>query len=392
MKIKDYLKKKISELTERRNTLEASIIEAETKEERAEIGETLKTIKAEIEEAEEQLSALENSEGDNGDDDGDEGSARHFAIGNALDMRASGKKALEERAKKFAETSRLTISNSEARAVLVSSGQIATPTDVHGINDNLNAVSTIIDAVDVVDAEGMGADTVAYEKADATAAETEEGKAYNESDPTYGVIEIKPTTITVLTSIGKQVKKQTPLVYQQKVQNAAMKALKVKAAKYIVNKAVASELIKSTTIKAVDEYTLRQIALNYGGENCILGSAELWLCKNDLVKFGDVRGTNEKLPVYEITPDETGNSGTIKDGGLTVKYRLVSITEGTLLYGQPLGFQLDLFSDYEISVSEDFQFNKGLLTIRGDVELGGDVVVDKGFIKAVVTPDPAPKE
>lgn len=115
----------------------------------------------------------------------------------------------------------------------------------------------------------------------------------------------------------------------------------------------------------------------------------MWLCKNDLVKFGDVRGTNEKLPVYEITPDETGNSGTIKDGGLTVKYRLVSITEGTLLYGQPLGFQLDMFSDYEISVSEDYQFNKGLLTIRGDVELGGDVVVDKGFVKTVVTPDAA---
>lgn len=389
MKIKEYLKKRISELTERKNTLEASIIEAETKEERAEIGETLKAIKAEIEEAEEQLGALDNSEGNDGDE-GSEGGARHFVVGNALDMRGTGNKALEERAKRFVATSKLTISNSETRSVLVSSGQIATPTDVHGINDNLNAVSTVIDAVNIVNAEGMGADKVAYVKTDATAAETKEGDTYNESDPVFGIVEIKPITITVLTSIGKQSRKQSPLVYQQKVQNAALKALKVKAADYIVDKMVKSGLTESMQITAIDENTLRKIALNYGGENCILGNAELLLCKKDIIKFGDVRGTNEKLPVYEITPDASGNSGTIKDGGLTVKYRLVSVAEGTLLYGQPLGFQLDLFSDYELSVSEDFQFDKGLLTISGDAEIGGDVVVDKGFIKAVVTAEAEP--
>lgn len=390
MKIKDYLKSQLKKLNERKTDLEASIIEAETKEERATIGETLKAIKDEIIAAEEQLNALD-EKNDDPNDEGNGGEGRSFVIGKALDTRISNTKTIEERAKNFVKTSKLTISNTEARSVLVSSGKIATPTDVKGINDNLNAVSTIIDAVDVVNAEGMGADKVAYAIADAAADETTEGSSYNNSDPTFGVVEIKPTTITVLTSISKQVRKQSPLVYQEKVQNAALKALKIKAASYVIDKITASTLNSSLEITAIDENTLRKIALNYGGENCVIGNAELLLCKKDLVKFGDVRGTNEKQAVYEITPDESGTAGTIKDGGLSVKYRLASITEGTLIYGQLMGFQLDLFSNYEIFVSEDFQFDKGLLTISGDAEIGGDVVVDKGFIKAVVTPAQAGK-
>ena len=55
-----------------------------------------------------------------------------------------------------------------------------------------------------------------------------------------------------------------------------------------------------------------------------------------------------------------------------------------MAYGQANNFELALFSPYEISVSEDFAFNKGLLAIAGDVELGGDVVVKGGFVLAKV--------
>ena len=384
--MKDFLKKYIAKLLERKKTLEDSIIEADTKEERTEIGETLKILKEEIEEAEEQLNALEASEGNGEDSNGE----RHFEIGKALDMRnaANAAKKAEERAKEFAKSGSMVIAQSEARSVLVSSGKIATPTAVHGINDALGAVSTIIDVVNVVDAEGMGTDLVAYEKAGSTADVTAEGADYNESDPQFDTIAITPQTVTVLSYISKQVRKQSPLVYQQKVQNSALIALKKKASAIVVSKMSSSSLLETVTYTAIDEHTLREIALNYGGENTILGNAELYLCKKDLVKFGDVRGTNEKGAVYEITPDSgSGNTGTITDGGLVVRYRLVTVAEGTLLYGQPLGFQLDLFSDYEVNVSEDFKFNKGLLTIAGDVQLGGEVTVDKGFIKATIDPE-----
>ena len=57
------------------------------------------------------------------------------------------------------------------------------------------------------------------------------------------------------------------------------------------------------------------------------------------------------------------------------------MTEGTLFYGNPQALELDLFSDYEIKVSEDFAFDKLMDTIRGDVKLGADVVVKGGFVK-----------
>ena len=107
-----------------------------------------------------------------------------------------------------------------------------------------------------------------------------------------------------------------------------------------------------------------------------------------------MRGTNEKKPVYEITPDASNpNTGTIKDGGLTVRYCLNSnltalngtaqttgTAQKTMFYGVPTCIELDLFSDYEIAISEDFAFDKLMDTIRGDVELGADVVVKNGFV------------
>lgn len=55
-----------------------------------------------------------------------------------------------------------------------------------------------------------------------------------------------------------------------------------------------------------------------------------------------------------------------------------------MIYGDPMALELDLFSDYEIQVSEDFAFTSLMDTIRGDVELGADVVVKKAFISLVI--------
>jgi hypothetical protein len=39
-----------------------------------------------------------------------------------------------------------------------------------------------------------------------------------------------------------------------------------------------------------------------------------------------------------------------------------------------------LFSPYEIKVSEDAAFKKGMLAIRGSVMVGGNVVSSNGFL------------
>ena len=296
---------------------------------------------------------------------------------------------IEERkaaAQKFAETRRASYGVEETRSVLVSSGTIATPTEVSGINDNgFVGVSSIIDLVKVVNCEGMGKNRIAYKKTDSAAAPQTEGGAAGGTGATFDFVDISPESIAILDAISKQTKKQSPLQYEAKVKELAMLALRKKAAEIVTTKAIASELVSTQTISALDQNAVRDIVLNYGGDEGVEGAAYLFLNKEDLITLGKVRGTNDKKAVFEIIPDANPNTGTIKDGGTIVKYCLNKyLTTGTLLYGNPKNIELDLFSNYEIAVSDDFYFDKLMDAIRGDVELGAEVVAYHGIVKITV--------
>lgn len=316
--------------------------------------------------------------------------SRNFAPGRVVasfDTRANAPQAranMERRAKQFAATGRQSVTATEARAVMVSGGKIATPTEVGGINDAFTQVSSIVDMVKVVDCTGMGAYKVAYVKAAPTAAKHTEGAAAAESDMVYDYVTITPETAAVVSYITRQVRKQSPLNYEAKVRENALLALRDYAAKKVVSSIKASALSQAMTITAIGADTLRKVALSYGGAKGVEGGAVLALNKASLIAFGDVRGSNEKKAVYEITPDTNNpNTGIIKDGGLAVKYCLEdSLGDNELLYGKMHCFELGLFGDYEIMVSEDRNIDKLMLTIVGDVDLGGEVVVDQGFIYA----------
>ena len=384
--MKEKLQKMLEQKNEQRKNLNTALIESDSKEERAAIGETLTALAAEIAEIEEMLAEVDSpaeetpTEENNDNNKGDE---RKMNVLETMNTRNENNE-IEARAKAFADSGKMTIENAEARSVLVSSGTLATPTEVAGINDAVGArVSSIVDLVKITDASGMGAYKVAYVDTDATAATQTEGGAYNASEPTFNFVEIAPQTEAVLSYISKQARKQTPLNYQQKVNESALVALRKRAAKIITDKLVASTLNTKISISALDEKTLRTVAFNYGGDESIVGAATLFINKTDLVALGDVRGSDKKA-VYEITPDAGNpNTGVIRDGGLAVPYCIDSnLTAGTLVYGQAKCFELALFSNYEINVSEDFAFDKGLLAIRGDVELGGGVTVKGGFVVA----------
>jgi HK97 family phage major capsid protein len=366
------------------------LIDSDDKEQRAAIGETLAKLADEIADVEEMLEQVDEPAGDpnaaseNPDTDTDNNdNERGMNIMATMDMRKQDdNKQAEARAKQLHESGKYVIDNSEARAVLVSAGKLATPTEVSGINDILGArVSSIVDMVKVVDASGMGAYKVAYQLTDATAATTAEGADYNESEPTFDFVEIVPQTETVIGYISKQARKQTPLAYAAKVNESALVGLRRRTAAVITEKLLASKLNVSKTV-ALDEKFLRTVALSYGGDESVVGSAVLQINKADLITLGDVRGSDKK-PVYEITPDASNpNTGIIKDGGLAVTYVINSNLTGKQVYGQMQNFELALFSNYEINVSDDFKFNKGLLAIAGDVQLGGDVTVQGGFVVA----------
>ena len=285
----------------------------------------------------------------------------------------------------FAQSRSMTIDAEQSRALMISSGTLAQPTKVDGINDIPGAkVSSIIDLVKVVNCVGMGSHRIAYVDQDAVAAaeQTEGEAAATATLGAFKFLDIRPTSVAVLDYISKQAKKQTTLQYAAKVREQAMIALRKKAAAIVTEALVGSDMVTTVAGAAIDAKTLRTIALNFGGDESVVGGAHLILNKKDLLKFGDVRGTNEKKALYEITPDGNGNTGMIREGGLAVRYIINSnLAEGTLYYGNLQALELDLFSDYEIKVSEDFAFDKLMDTIRGDVELGSDVIVKGGFVK-----------
>lgn len=312
----------------------------------------------------------------------------------------------EERAKKFALTKRTSIATTQLRAALVSSGKLATPTAVSGINDTVGAKhSSIIDLVKIVDCGGMGSNKVAYIDTDAdAAAEHTEGSAATAKEATFGYVEITPKTLATYAQISEQAKNQTPLQYEAKVQEQALISLRKAAVKLVISKLKASALNKAVDASVssakkgiLDENTLTDFLLEYGGDESVVGEAVLFLNKKDLRAIGKIRGTQDKKKVYEIVPDGSNpNVGIIKDGGLAIKYCIcselaacVDTAQGsaaipTMFYGNPQCLELDLFTDYQVKVSEEFAFTSLMDTILGSVSLGADVVAKNGFVSLTI--------
>jgi hypothetical protein len=300
------------------------------------------------------------------------------------------------RAESFAKTSKMQVDAIETRSILLSGGTIATPTKVSGINDLPGGVCSILDMVTVEDCTGMSADKVAYVSAESSAASTTEGSASTTSEPTFAYLTISPADYSLVSYVSKQIRRQSPLNYTDKVQAAAFKALRKKAAEVVTAAATSSTIADELIMSQIGADTLRKIVLNYGPVDEVDAGGVLFLNKIDLIASGDVRGTNEKKPVYEIIPSETNpNVGIIQDGNLAVTYCInpycynltggtnasTTETKPTMFYGVPSTIKLDLFGSYEISVSEDYKFAEGLLAVRGEEMIGAALCVKGGVIK-----------
>lgn len=403
MSIKEYLEQQKAKCDERIDAIDKEVADLSEKNaasddeaELKEIGEKLAELEAEKAELVTELAEIEAQIADL-DKPADDGNRGKPTKKDFLQFRG-GKNTMtiEERTKaaeEFKTRGKKLITIPEYRSVLVSSGKIATPTEVEGIVPTFNRVSSIVDLVRVVNCAGMGANKVAYEKAIGTADTQTEGNAVNSSDPEYDFVTITPTSIGILSLISNQVRHQSPLDYEGKIVDSAEKALRVKAAALITAGITSSALIDKPAglkITAIDEKTLRKVALSYGSDESVYGDAWLFLTKKDLIAFGDVRSDTTLQAVYEITPDTANpNTGTIKDGGLSVRYcldpNLTALADASengvaMFYGQPECAELDLFSDYEVAVSDDYAFNTNMLAIRGTAELGAGVIKYGGFV------------
>jgi HK97 family phage major capsid protein len=294
----------------------------------------------------------------------------------------------------------------QGRSITLSSDTLITAKKTGAVKDSIEGVSAIVDLVNVEDCRGMGAYQSGYEITDGDATVTTEGTAATQSDPTYGMADFVPISVTTYSEISRETLKLSGADYYARAQRSAFRALKRKLSNFIVNSDAASNAkfigIKAATaipsasdlsISAIDATTLRKIAMNYGGDESIVGNAVLLLNKLDLIAFGDVRGTNEKKALYEITPDAINpNTGIIKEGGLSVKYVInngldalsaAGTTAATvcLIYGVPFCYTLSLFSDFTIITSEHAALKTRMVAILGEVMAGGNVDVYKGFVR-----------
>ena len=306
------------------------------------------------------------------------------------------------------------------KSVTLATGTLAQPTGAGtNIRDPLgNGVGAIIDQVYVQDLTGMASYLEPYviSEFDASGADvaTAAGTARTASgDPTFGVAKIAPYELTTTSYVDRNISRLTPANYYAKVYAMAIRAMRRDTVKMIFNgdgqstndmfgiktaKNVAGNAIYATKeLSAVDADLLTELMFAYGGDEMLGGSCRLYLNKADLLALGEIRGTNEKRRLFDIVPDAGNpNTGTIREGGSIVPYSIASnltalsgSSQGsaaiqTMVYGDPMNYELGLFGDYTVRVDESVKAVERMLTILGDAMVGGNLIVDKGFVVATL--------
>lgn len=292
------------------------------------------------------------------------------------------KSEIELRANAFKESGHTSMPMfAERRSVLVSSGQLATPTAVDSMVGELpEVVSSIVDDVEVIDATGTGSWKFAYRATDPAAALVTEGSNIGGTPGTFNNVEISGAEWGILDEVSNQVAKMSPVNYLASVQSASYLALRRAARDKIVSTVSASALAETRNSVAIDGTYVRNVVLNYDADESVAGNAKLYLCKADLAAIGAVRGTNEKKAVFDIEFTDP-NNGQIKDGGTVIPFSICSaLAAGTQLYGNPMTVKLLLWGDYEIATDEggDY-FKRNMIGIRALVTAGAGLVTNHGM-------------
>ena len=268
-------------------------------------------------------------------------------------------------------------------------------------------VSSLLNQVNVQNLSGLGSWEEPYVVSDMAAQDGDpvanSGKARTVSDPVFAKAGMTAYEASVTSFVDKKLSQLSPADYAAKVQQMAMRALHRKVVSLMINGDGAASpkmfgflnakntdganIFAAATPTAVNEDTLNKLIFGYGGDEMLGGNARLFLTKTNLEAFGNLKGTNEKLPFYEIAFDAAtgGNTGTIKRGGLIVPYTICSaIGAKNLAYGDPFNYMLALFSDYVIGVDNSYKAGERLATVLGDVTLSGNLTVDKGMSVATL--------
>ena len=294
-----------------------------------------------------------------------------------------------------------------SNSATVFSGDLVAPTGGSSqINDGHNAqVSGLIDMVRVETFDGLAGWEESYLKEIQTAThgkpDSVGGTTRGDSSPAWRKAKLLAHEVQTTAFVDKNIAKLSPAAYAQKAQNYALIALRREINKLIVNgdgsdspeffgfvnakNTKGENIFDTSTVKAVNEDALRSMVFSYGGPEELSSNGRLILDKVNLDALGQIKiGADDNRPLFDISL--SGNSGTIKSGGLIVPYTIASaIGSKTLAYGDPMSYLLALFGSYTIRVDESVKSVERMIAILGDVLAGGNLVTDKGMLIANLT-------
>ena len=293
-------------------------------------------------------------------------------------------------------------------ALLVGSGQVTEPVGGGStIHDPVGVgYSSIIDQVRVMDLTGLSAWQEPYVISGLTAygADPKEtaGKLRTESEASFGVAELRPYEVTVTSYVDRNIERLTHAAYFDKIYSMAMTALRKKIVDLIINgdgagspifygiktarNKAGNAIYATSDVASIGVDTLDKLYFAYGDDESIGANARLLLTKRNLSSIGGIRSEGEKNRLFKIAHAAgSANTGTIEDGGTLIPYTLASaVGDASLLYGDPQNFLLGLFGNYSVRVDESYKAGERLLTILGDAMVGGNLIVDKGFVNATI--------
>lgn len=230
------------------------------------------------------------------------------------------------------------------------------------------------------------------------------GGKYHNVQPTWDKVTVTKTKITAYGEITKELERTPVANYANAVEANITISLRRKLAKEIVSGDGATghfvgifsstlngkNTVADYKLGAINENTLDEIVLNYGGDEDIESRMSLLLNKLTLLAFSKVRGS-DKRKVYTINYDagtidgiKFFTSSDVKAFGKAtagVENTAGGRGDAFLAYGDFNKYEVGVFSNIETAKSTDFKFDQGITAFRGDVYMGGNVVGYKAFMR-----------
>jgi HK97 family phage major capsid protein len=263
-----------------------------------------------------------------------------------------------------------------------------------------NQVSSVLDAVNYLPIPNGETYDEPYIKTtgvgDYTSQPSKDGTGgeYHEVGIEWDSVQIKKTKITAYSEISKELDIIPAANYADAVEGNITLSIRKKLAKEIIDgdgaeghfvgimsSAVKADMVTDYTLGAINENTLDELILNYGGEEDIESKMVLILNKLTLLAFSKVRGS-DKRKVYTINYENKTIDGIKFFTTSHVKdFTSASVDDAVIAYGDLNKYRVAVFSNIETEKSIHYKFRQGITAFRGDVFMGGNLMGYKSFAR-----------